>query len=308
VKRKHFITSLLSFVSMGSVIFRDRRAEAKPRLIVLGQVGLSFYRVKAALVQLVLEELGYTVEIVEGPHEKIFPLLGQGKVDLFVAAWLPEAHATYWNQVKAHAVPLTTLYDKAYFFWGVPDYVPQSQVQSIADLTKPEVMAKMNKTIQGIGQGATITVFSQNAMKAYGLQQAGYEFRTGTAKEWVSVFEQAIAQKQWVLLPTWQPQYLNQAHKIRPLLDPKGVLGGINKAELIATQAFLQQFPAQTVNVLRRIQLDIATVTQLDYQVNVEQKTPRATAQAWIAEHSDQFKAWLAEANPTLQRGGSYNV
>jgi glycine betaine/proline transport system substrate-binding protein len=101
---------------------------------------------------------------------------------------------------------------------------------------------------------------------------------------------------------------LNQAHKIRPLLDPKGVLGGINKAELIATQAFLQQFPAQTVNVLRRIQLDIATVTQLDYQVNVEQKTPRATAQAWIAEHSDQFKAWLAEANPTLQRGGSYNV
>jgi glycine betaine/proline transport system substrate-binding protein len=274
--------------------------KSKPRSIVLGQVGLSFYRVKAALVQMVLEELGYNVEIVEGAHEKIFPLLGQGKVDLFVAAWLPEAHAVYWNQVKAQATPLTAFYDDAYFFWGVPDYVPESQVQSIADLAKPQVAAKMNKTIQGIGQGATITVFSQNAVKAYGLDQSGYQFRTGTAKEWIAAFEQAIAQKQWVLLPTWQPQYLNQAHSIRPLADPKGILGGKNQAELIATNAFLKQFPASTIAVLRRIRLDIATVTQMDYQVNVEQKTPIAVAKEWIAQHPDQFKSWLAQANSAV--------
>jgi glycine betaine/proline transport system substrate-binding protein len=300
MRRKHFLMSLFSFASLSTVLLNGCMPEAKPRSIVLGQVGLSFYRVKAALVQRVLEELGYTVEIVEGLHDKIFPLLAQGKVDLFVAAWLPEAHAVYWEQVKAKAMPLATFYDDAYFFWGVPDYVPQSQVQSIADLTKPEVSAKMNKTIQGIGQGATITVFSQNAVKAYGLDQSGYEFRTGTPKEWIAAFEQAIAQKQWVLLPIWQPQYLNQAHAIRPLADPKGILGGKNQAELIATQSFLEQFPASVIAVLRRIRLDIATVTQMDYQVNVEQKTPREVAQIWIDQHPDQFKGWLAQAKSEL--------
>ncbi|WP_373527766.1 hypothetical protein [Nostoc sp.] len=51
------------------------------RTVVMGQVGLSFYQVKAALIQMVLE-LGYTVEVREGSHEQIFPLLGTGKIDL----------------------------------------------------------------------------------------------------------------------------------------------------------------------------------------------------------------------------------
>jgi len=44
-------------------------------------------------------------------------------------------------------------------FWGVPDYVPEAAVRSIADLAKPDVAAQMTKTIQGIGAGATISVF-----------------------------------------------------------------------------------------------------------------------------------------------------
>lgn len=141
--------------------------------VVLGQVGLSFYAVTGAVIQDVLERLGHPVEVREGAHEILFPLLGRGEGDLLAAAWLPKGHAAYWERYGDQAIQLAVLYDDARFFWGVPDYVPADLVRSVEDLAKPEVAGRMERTIQGIGPGAGITVFSLQMMKAYGLEQAG---------------------------------------------------------------------------------------------------------------------------------------
>lgn len=259
----------------------------------MGQIGLSFYQVKGALIQTLLEEMCYTVEVKEGLHESMFPLLNSGEIDLLVAAWLPEAHASYWQEVESNSVQLSTLYDNAFFFWGVPDYIPENEVKAIADLAKPDVAAKMNKSIQGIGQGASITVFSQNAIKEYGLDEAGYQLLTGTAADWINAFETAVAAQEWTVLPTWQPQYLNRVYNLRQLEDPMGILGSENQGTLIATKTFVDRLPASDLEKLRRVELDIATVNNLDYQVNVEQKTPQQAASEWIAADRDRFNSWL---------------
>ena len=131
--------------------------------VILAQVSLSFYAVTGAVVHAVLERLGHLVEVREGSHEEIFPLLGDGSVDLLAAVWLPEGHAAYWSKYGSNAREVTTLYDGAHFFWGVPDYVPREKVSSIADLATPEIAATMSRTIQGIGMGepsTSITVCS----------------------------------------------------------------------------------------------------------------------------------------------------
>jgi glycine betaine/proline transport system substrate-binding protein len=46
--------------------------------VVLAQVSLSFYAVTGAVVHAVLQQLGHMVEVREGPHEEMFPLLGEG--------------------------------------------------------------------------------------------------------------------------------------------------------------------------------------------------------------------------------------
>lgn len=260
---------------------------------VLGQVSLSFHAVTGAVVQEVLERLGHSVEVREGAHEIIFPMLGRGEVDLLAAAWLPKGHAAYWAKYGDQAIELATLYEEARFFWGVPDYVPVDTVRSVTDLAKPEVAAKMTRTIQGIGPGAGITVFSLQVMQAYGLDRAGYEFRTGTATEWIEAFEQGIAEKRWVILPTWQPQFLNQAHRIRPLQEPMGLLGTVDRAILVAHRSFPSKVPAQTLAVLRRVNLGIEAVTSMDYAVNVERKTPRESARAWMNANPARVSTWF---------------
>jgi glycine betaine/proline transport system substrate-binding protein len=90
------------------------------RPIVLGQVSLSFYAVTGAVIHELLERLGHSVEVREGPHEQIFPLLGDGQIHLMAAVWLPEGHAAYWARYGAQALEIAKLYEGARFFWAVP--------------------------------------------------------------------------------------------------------------------------------------------------------------------------------------------
>jgi glycine betaine/proline transport system substrate-binding protein len=265
-----------------------------PGRIVLGQVGLSFYAVTGAVIQQVLERLGHTVVVRQGPHEEMFPLLAEGALDLMAAAWLPEGHAAYWSRYGGGAEEVAKLYDGARFFWAVPDYVPAGEVNTIADLAKPAVAARMEKAMQGIGAGAAITTLSQKAIAAYGLDAAGYSLRPGTAAEWIAAYEAARTAGKWIVFPTWEPHYLNRDGKLRPLLDPRGVLGGVNHASLVAPRDKLRALPATTRTALAKIELGLDGVTEMDYLVNVGKHTPSEAARIWLAANESKVAGWLS--------------
>lgn len=267
---------------------------AGPGPVVLGQVSLSFYAVTGAVVQEVLERLGHTVELRSGLHEDMFPLLGEGKIDLMAAVWLPEGHAAYWKRYGGDAVVVATLYEGARFFWAVPSYVPAGEVAALPDLARPGVAGRMAKTIQGIGAGAGITTLSQKAVAAYGLDAAGYGLRPGTSAEWLGACRDGLERRQWFVFPTWTPQYLNKDGRLRPLRDPQGILGGVNHGVLVAPRARLQALPERTRSVLARIDLGLDAVTEMDAAVNVGGATAREAARAWMARKPAAVAAWMS--------------
>jgi glycine betaine/proline transport system substrate-binding protein len=285
----------LLMAALGTLAAGLARGEATlERPVVLGQVSLSFYAVTGAVVHEVLERLGHRVEVREGPHETMFPLLGDGAIDLMAAAWLPEGHGAYWAKYGTHAVEVAQLYQGARFFWAVPAYVPESAVASIADLARPAVAGRMTRLIQGIGPGATITTFSDKAVAEYGLAQAGYTFRHGTQADWIGAYDAAVAERRWIVFPTWAPQYLNRGGALRPLADPRGVLGGVNHGALVAPRDRLQALPQKTRAVLARIDLGLDGVTEMDWLVNVGKQTPRDAARTWLRANDGRLATWLA--------------
>lgn len=284
---------LLLVAAAGAATIGTGRAQtAGP--VVLGQVSLSFYAVTGAVVHELLEQLGHAVELRTGAHEQMFPLLGQGAIDVMAAAWLPEGHANYWSRYGTAAQEIATLYEGARFFWAVPSYVPADQVGSMADLAKPVVAERMTKLIQGIGSGAGITVRSQQAVVDYGLEPLGYVLRPGTAAQWTGAFDAALAERRWIVFPTWSPQYLNRDGQLRAIADPRGVLGGANRGVLVAPRDRWQALPARTRAVLGRIDLGLDGVTEMDWLVNVHKHTPRAAARQWMQANATRVAAWLA--------------
>lgn len=284
------IKSWLSIVCLAIVFSGTANAQAQK--VVLGQINLSFYAVVGGVVQEVLERLGHPVEVVQGSHAEIYPKLGSGEIDLLAAAWLPNAHGPLHRPVADKVVEVATLYTDAKLYWAVPDYVPADRVASIDDLKKPEVLAKMDKRIVGIGADSGLMRGAAQIAKDYGLDAAGYTIVTGPAAEWIGNFRKAVEDKRWIVMPLWQPQFLNRAYQVRILGEPKEIYK-TDRAVLVATKAAQARLPERTWQALSRIELGSDAVTEMDYMVNEEKVAPRDAARAWMEKNKAKVELWL---------------
>lgn len=254
------------------------------KVVRLGVTDLSFHRVTGALIAALLTRMGFSVERHYAPHAENFERLRDDRIDMIASAWIPFSHGEYKRRVE-EIVPTRQLglHYEPYALWGVPDYVPAADVREVADLLKPHVQARMRKRIQGIGAGAGITRFSLKMMEEYGLAAAGYEFFTGTQEDCIGAFESAVAERQWAVVPLWWPQFLHHRHHIRELKDPKGLLGGVDKAVLLAREDRLRQlFTPEQVAMLDRVRLSNQIVSQLDHAVNRDGQSYDQAAAAWL--------------------------
>lgn len=252
------------------------------RTVRLGITDLSFHHATGAVIQIILEKMGFTVLLSFAPHEENFMKLKSGEIDMIASAWLPSSHGLYKEMAeeKIETKELGLHYEP-YALWGVPEYVTD-ELNSIEDLLKPEVQERMVKVIQGINPGAGITRFSIKMMKEYGLNKAGYTFHFGTQEACFSAFEEAVKEKKWVVVPLWHPQFLHNSYKIRNLKDPKGLLGGKDRAVLLANAKNLEKlFTPQEIMVLDNIKLSNEIVSYLDNQINRENKSAYEAAKTW---------------------------
>jgi glycine betaine/proline transport system substrate-binding protein len=262
--------------------------------IRLGRIDETFYQAAAAVVQRLIERSGQSVVVVDGSHTETYQAVAAGKVDLCVAFWLPDGHAAPWKRAAGRVEEVATIFDGARFFWAVPDYLPRD-VQAITDLARPEVAARMPKTIRALSLDATITTASQTAVQHYGLAMVGYRLAPGTFEAWKASLDDAESERRWVVLPLWQPYYFNHKYRLRALSDPDGLLGGINRVIVAANTSAAHKLSVRARSVLRRMRLTIEDVTAMDYAVNVQHVSPEAAADHWLEDHKALVDSWLID-------------
>ncbi|PZW77413.1 glycine betaine/proline transport system substrate-binding protein [Pseudomonas sp. 2848] len=294
VKRRQFIQALATVALLPAALARGHMQERGANMVRLGVTDLSFHHATAAVVALVLQRMGFVVKRSSAPHERNFERLREGAIDMLASAWIPSSHGLYKAQVEEQvATRELGLHYTPYALWGVPDYVPESMVASVEDLLDPSVSARMHKQIQGIGAGAGITRFSLKMMVDYDLVSAGYSFRTGTQEQCVAAYEQLVREGKWGIVPLWHPQFLHHSYRIRELKDPKGLLGSVDRAVLLARDDRLSGFSAAQLQVLDNIRLDNTIVAELDHAINRCGASPDEAARAWFEKHPQVLASWL---------------
>ncbi len=285
---------LCSFALLLAALFAgSASAQDTEPTVRLGQIGISFYAVTGQVVQVVLERLGVRVELRTGSHSEIFPELRTGSVDLLVAAWLPHAHGKYWREYGADAVEIATLYDGAQLFWAVPDYIPVQDVAAVEDLKKPEVAARMRRQIQATGADSGLSMGSRRILDAYDLEASGYRLLTGAHSDWQAYFEKHYEAGDWFVMPYFRPNFLNRMARMRKLDEPRELLGKENRAVLVARKSFVASAPDRVVRVLRRIELDLDAVAEMDYMLRVDGLTARLAAHRWMSENAARVDQWF---------------
>ncbi|TKG91469.1 glycine/betaine ABC transporter [Puteibacter caeruleilacunae] len=257
------------------------------KLVTIGVTDLSFHRVTASLLTNVLRNMGFEVNRIYSPHQDNFDKLRFGDVDMLTSAWLPFNDGKFKAEVEKDVALIELgLHYKPYSLWAVPDYVPETEVSEIEDLHKQTVQKKMRLAIQGVCPGAGITRSSQSIMLLYGLQKTGYRFFTGTEECCFGALEQAIRNKEWIVVPLWKPNYLHLQYHIRELKDPKGLLGKEDRAVLLLREDRKSLFSKNELEVLGSICFSNDIITELDYLVSCNDQPLDEITRKWLTEHN----------------------
>lgn len=248
----------------------------------LGRIDESFYQVVGGVVAETLRRHGYDVTIMDGTHTEVYSALGAGEIDLAVAFWLPYGHAQPWARLGSAVKELATLYDGAQFYWAMPEYVDE-RIMSITDLAAPELSRDIPREIRGLSLDATITTASTTTISTYGLDALDFRLEPGDFTTWEASLKRAVAAKKPVILPLWEPYYLNVVYRLRVLADPKNVFGPANRVVLGARSDAVGGIDDATIGALQSTGLTLDIVSELDKRIHVDGQSPNEVAADWVA-------------------------
>jgi glycine betaine/proline transport system substrate-binding protein len=237
--------------------------------------------------KLLQDELGYEVELLQTDIAPQYQGISTGDIDVMLMSWQPTTHEDYVKKVGEKAFDLGLLYTDAKLGWVVPAFVPEDQVKTIEDLTKPEVKEKLDGTITGIDPGAGLMRLSKQAIDDYGLD---YELQVSSGAGMTAALERAVRRDEWIVVTGWSPHWMFGKYDLRYLEDPKGVLGQAERVHAYARNGFYQDH-IKAASFLSRMQIPVG---QLEAAMFKAQETSYEEAvDAYIAENPKRVKYWV---------------
>jgi len=241
----------------------------------------------------VLEKrLGYKVDLVMTDIGLQYAGVARGNLDVMLMAWLPNTHKAYWDKSSADLVDLAVLYDNARLGWAVPDYVPASELDSLQDLTKPQVRTRLHGLVQGIDPGAGLMRLSEKALIDYQLD--GYKLQAASDAGMIVALDRAMKRQEWIVVTAWSPHWMFARYPVRYLKDPKGSLGSAESIHALARKGFEADFP-KAAGFLKSFRFTIPDLEAV--MLRAKDSSYHAEAVAYIQAHPEQVDRWVAAAN-----------
>ncbi|SAK66452.1 substrate-binding region of ABC-type glycine betaine transport system [Caballeronia calidae] len=246
----------------------------------------------ANVAKYVLEtKLNIPVQFVNADLGVQYQGLARNDVDIMVGGWMPITHHNYYEKYKDNLDDVRVIYTGGKIGWAVPDYVPASELDSFADLNKPDVKSKLHSTITGVEPGTGEMQTSEKAMKAYNLD--GYNLQSSSEAGMLASLQRAYASKQWIVATVFSPHWLFQKYKMRYLKDPKGAMGGDEQIHAFASKQFASKNP-RAYAFFKHYDINLQEVEAVQFD-GVNSNNFPAAAKKWVDAHPDRVKAWLAQ-------------
>lgn len=235
----------------------------------------------ANVIKIVLEDLGYDVEIYELDPAVVYSSIANGTADVTVAPWLPITQGALYEQYGDHMVNLGPNLDGATISITVPAYM---DVDSIADLKN-----EANKTITGIEPGAGVTAKAEELMNDYE-NLSDWTLSTSSTGAMLVELDKAIANKEDFVITGWKPHWMYQKYDLKDLEDPKMTMGEGDSLYSFTREGFEEDMP----EVYRVIDNFNWTVEDMEsVMLELQDIDPAVAAQNWIDKNPEKVASWI---------------
>lgn len=272
-----------------ALVFAASSAHASARPdVIIGWTTWGDAEVVSKMAAIILQQgMKKDVELTLADISVQYRGVADGDLDAMLMSWQPLTHEAYMARYGDRLEDLGTIYEGANLGLAIPASIPVSEVASIADLKKPEVMATFGGQIQGISPNAGITGMTRKAMDAYGLD---YELLSGTGPKMAMEIGKAIKKDEGIIATAWRPHWKWAKYDLRYLEDPKGVFGGSESVHAMATKGFSARQP-EIAAFLKRMDLSVADVEAL--MLAARNTSHREAIYDWINANPERVQFWM---------------
>lgn len=228
------------------------------------------------LAKVILEDRGYTVNMKRLEPGPIFASLSRGDTDIYMDAWLPNTHKSYWDRFGNKLDVLGTVFDDGFTGLVVPDYV---DINSIEDLNPNQ--SRFGGKIYGIASGSGLFASTQKAIQVYDLN---YEQLPSSETTMVTMLRKAIANKEDIVITGWKPHYMWSKFNIKTLEDPRKAYP-TDSIKVVSRKGFAQDQP-EIAKFYANFNLSEAFLNELMDDIS-ENSDPEVGAKLFYEKHKD---------------------
>lgn len=169
--------------------------------------------VKTSTANWILNELGYksSIQVVSLPL--IFTSLSHNRMDVMFSQWMPSERQVFRKfGINGSIDVIRTNLSGGHYTLGVPQYVYDAGVKSIADLQKYK--SEFGGKIYGIGVGSGGNSTIKQMIKDNYDGLGSWKIVPSTTAVMLATVGRHIHQKKWIVFLAWSPHPMNIMYKI----------------------------------------------------------------------------------------------
>lgn len=153
---------------------------------------------------------------------------------------------------------------------------------------------KMKHTITAIEPGAGIVQATENAVEEYD-SLSGWKIETSSSGAMVTQLDDAIKNKEPIVITGWTPHWMFQTYDLKYLDDPKKVFGEEESINTMVRKGLKEDNPDAYL-LLDQFNWEISDMesVMLEIQNDVE---PKTAAENWVKANSDKVAEWTKGVN-----------
>ena len=252
--------------------------------ISIGLDPYDYATVPAYLSQVILEQEGFDVNIVEADVGILYEALSTQDIDAFVDIWRPNLHESYIEKYGDTFVSAGTLYSDMPLGMAVPTYM--EDINTIEDVVaNPELF---NNEIYAIDPGSGMAYTTEVMAEDYEMDDFDIQYSTTAAM--LAQVEAVMSKEEGIVFNAWRPHPMFVRYDIKFLEDPRYTWKS-DDVEIGVTPDLEEESPT-AFKLFSNMELNLDMVE--DWLLGIEDgKTPRELAEEWVEENQDLVDGWL---------------
>lgn len=252
--------------------------------IEIGMVNWAECVANSNLWKVILEDQGYQVNLTQLDAAPLYVGLDKGDLDVFLDAWLPVTHETYWDRYQDNLEDLGVWYESgARIGLVVPEYVDINSIEELVDNKD-----KFDGQIIGIDPGAGIMQATKSANEEYNLE---FNVVQGSEAAMMSALQKDYPNEKWIAITGWTPHWKFAEYDLKFLDDPKMVYGEAETLHVLAHKNFSAEFP-EVAEMFKKFSMNDDEIGSLEALIN-NGMDPEDAAKQWIDDNQDLVNSWI---------------